>query len=129
MRFTSLFASLLSAATVALVLASLNASAEPVSAGVWAQTSSTAGDCANCQITITNKTPHIIELVGNNQWIGYAHYSSATDNYIGAFEWEAGKGGSYDGVVFAVEFVYEGQTLKMNAKSDKLSFSATFRKR
>jgi hypothetical protein len=125
MRVTSL----LPAATAALILASLSASAEPVSAGVWAQTSSTAGDCPDCEITITKKTPHIIELVGSNQWIGYASYSSAGDNYIGAFEWEAGKGGAYDGVVFTVSLVYEGQILKMNAKSDKLSFNATYRKK
>jgi hypothetical protein len=125
MRITSL----LPAATAALILVSLNASAEPVSTGVWAQTSSTAGDCPNCEITITKKTPHIIELAGNNQWVGYAYYSSANDNYIGAFEWEAGKGGSYGGVIFAVELVYEGKTLKLNAKSDKLSFIATYRKK
>jgi hypothetical protein len=123
------FASLLPAATAALALTSLNASAEPVPAGVWAQTSSTAGDCPACQITITTKTPHIVELVGNNQWIGYAYYSSTNDKYIGAFEWEAGRGGAYDGVVFTVELVYEGQTLTMYAKSDKLSLRGTFRKK
>ena len=123
------FASLLPAATAALVLTSLHASAEPAPAGVWAQTSSTAGDCAACEISITNKTPHIVELIGNNYWIGYAYYSSTSDKYIGVFELQAGTGGAYDRVVFTVELVYEGQTLKMNAKSDKLSLTATYRKK
>jgi len=122
------FTRLLFAATAALVLASLNVSAKPVVPGVWAQTSSTAGDCPNCQITITERTPHIIEITANNQWVGYAYYSKATDNYIGAFEWKAGSGSEYEDVVFKVEFVYEGSTLTMKAKSDKLSFNATFRR-
>lgn len=119
---------LLPAATAAFILASLNASAEPVPAGVWTQTSSTAGDCPNCEITITKKTPHIIELTANTQWVGYAYYS-ANDNYVGAIEWEAGKGGAYAGVVLTVELVYEGKTLKLTAKSNKLNFSATYRKK
>jgi hypothetical protein len=119
----------LPSAMAILLLISLNASAEPVAAGVWEQTSSTAGDCPSCEITITKRTPHIIELAANNQWLGYAYYSSQNDNYVGAFEWQAGAGDAYQGVVFTVVLVYEGRTLKMNAKSDKLNFTATYRKK
>ncbi|MGP1680954.1 MAG: hypothetical protein ACTS8S_01330 [Giesbergeria sp.] len=112
-----------------IALASYNAVAEQVPAGVWQQTSSTAGDCSNCEIKITLVSPHIIQISANNGWIGYAYYIRRDDKYTGAFQWQAGNGGAYENVVFVVEMTYEGKTLSFDAKSNPLSFSATFRKK
>ena len=119
----------LCALTAALTF-SAHAFAGQIPEGVYVQTSSSGtGDCPTCEITVTNATPHIVKVVSNNDWIGYASYSQKDDNYRGAFEWKAGKGGAYEGVVFASDLVYEGKTLNLNAKSIPLSFSATFRKK
>lgn len=108
---------------------SAHASAGQIPDGVYVQTSSSVGDCPTCEITITKATPHIVKIASNNEWIGYASYAQQDDKYRGAFEWEAGKGDAYEGVVFALELVYQGKTLNLNAKSSALSFSATFRKK
>jgi len=112
-----------------LAFVSYQANAEQIPSGVWLQTSSTSGDCPNCEIKITRTTPHIIQISANNGWIGYAYYTQQDDKYRGAFEWEAGKGGAQENVVFLVDMVYEGKTLSLNAKSNPLSFSATYRKK
>jgi hypothetical protein len=112
-----------------LALASYKAAAEQIPPGVWQQTSSTAGDCSNCEVKITPITPHILQISSNNGWTGYAYYIQQDDKYRGAFQWEAGKGGAYENVVFLVEMIYEGKTLWFNAKSDPLSFSSTYRKK
>lgn len=98
-------------------------------AGTYVQTSSSIGDCPTCEITISNPTPHIVKLASNNTWIGFAAYSQQDDKHRGAFEWEAGKGDAYEGIVFSMELIFEGKTLNLNAKSSALSFSATFRKK
>ena len=112
-----------------LAFASYEAAAEQIPPGVWLQTSSTAGDCSTCEVKITRTTPHILQISSNNGWIGYAYYTQQDDKYRGAFQWEAGKGGAYENVVFFVEMVYEGKTLSFNAKSNPLSFSSTYRKK
>lgn len=108
---------------------SINLVASPVSIGTWEQTSSTAGDCSNCEIRITKPTPSIIQVTANNEWIGYAYYNQSTDSYKGAFEWKKGKGGAYKKNVFLINLVYEGETLTMKANGTKLNFSATYRKK
>lgn len=60
-----------------------NVIAEQLPAGAWLQTSSTAGDCADCQITVTKVTPQIVQVTSNNGWTGYAHYVSSNDRYVG----------------------------------------------
>jgi len=108
---------------------SAHASAGQITDGVYVQTSSSVGDCPTCEITITNATPHIVKIASSNDWIGYATYAQQDDKYRGDFEWEAGKGDAYEGVVFAIDLVYEGKTLTLDAKSSPLNFSATYRKK
>ena len=112
-----------------LALVSYDAAAEQVPPGLWFQTSSTAGDCPNCELKISRVTPHILQLSSNNGWIGYAYYTQQDDKYRGAFQWEAGKGGAYENVVFLLEMTYEGKTLLFNAKSNPLTYSSTYRKK
>ena len=114
-------------AIASLALAAFNVTAGQVPSGNWQQTSSTAGDCADCEITVTRTTPQIIQFVSNNGWQGYAYYSAKDDAYKGAFQFDAGQG--YDNVVFLVEARYEGKTLSFDAKSVPLSYTATYRKR
>lgn len=113
--------------SAAVVIGSFQVMAGEIPEGTWKQTSSTAGDCSTCTVTISRPTPHIIKLTANNRWIGYAHYNPSSDNYTGAFEWEAGAGGAYSNVLFLMDLVYEGSTLTMNARSSKLNLSVTYR--
>ena len=108
---------------------SAHATAGQIPDGVYVQSSSSVGDCPTCEITITKATSHIVKIASNNDWIGYASYAQQDDKYRGVFEWEAGKGDAYEGVVFSLELIYEGNTVNLNAKSSPLSFSATFRKK
>lgn len=108
---------------------SINATASQVPTGVWGQTSSTTGDCSNCEIKITKPTPHIIQINSNNEWVGYAYYNQSSDSYKGAFEWKAGKGGAYNNHIFLINLVYEGKTLTMKANGSKLKFSTTYRQK
>lgn len=123
MKFVNVFVAAMLAMTMG------NAAAEQLATGVWLQTSSTAGDCADCEITVTRITPQIIQIASNNGWTGYAHYVFKDDRYEGAFQWNAGAGGDYQNVVFLVDLTYERQTLTFKAKSDPLSFSSTYRKK
>lgn len=110
-----------------LAFATSNVAAGQLPPGTWVQTSSTAGDCADCEIRVTRTTPQIIHFVSNNGWQGYAYYSIKDDAYKGAFQFDVGQG--YDNVVFQVEARYEGKTLSFDAKSVPLSFAATYRKK
>lgn len=112
---------------LSLALSAFDVMAGQVPAGTLLQTSSTAGDCADCEITVTKATPQIIQFASNNGWRGYAHYSAKDGAYKGAFQFDAGQG--YDNVVFLVEARYEGKTLSFDAKSAPLSFTATYRKK
>jgi len=103
-----------------------SASAETVLAGVWSQTSSTAGDCPSCEIDITTLTPNIIALKGNNQWLGFAFYDKMGDVYRGALEWKAGEGEALANTVFEIELHYSGGTLSMAAQSVRGSINATY---
>ena len=111
-----------------LAFASCGAVAEQIPPGIWLQTSSTAGDCPNCEIKINRTTPHIIQISANNGWVGYAYYTQQDDKYRGAFQWEVGKG-VYENVLFLIEMVYEGKTISFNAKSSSLNFSSTYRQK
>jgi len=112
-----------------LVAVSFSVLAEQVPEGTWNQTSSTLGDCPNCTITIENKTPHIIEITSNNDWIGYAYYYQSEDIYKGASEWKAGEGGAYENHVFLIELTYEGNTLTIRNRGTNLDGSSTYRRK
>lgn len=102
--------------------------AQQIIVGKYKQTSSSAGDCANCEITISREVPHIIKISANNGWIGYAYYIEQDAKYYGAFQWKSGLGYGYPNVLFIINLTYGGGTLVMNADSDPLSFTATFRR-
>lgn len=104
-----------------------SASAEQVTAGIWKQTSSNVGDCSNCEMKITRITPQIIQISGNNGWYGYLHYVQNEDRYRGALQWEGGKGGAYENVLFITDATYEGKTFSLNAKSSSLNMTMTYR--
>lgn len=70
------------------VLASAHVLADPVSEGRWEQVSSSAGECRSCEMEITRQIDHIIRLVGNNGWLGYATYDRRRDVYRGSLEWK-----------------------------------------
>jgi len=99
-----------------------------VPSGSWSATSSNAGDCPTCKIKITKITPHIISIVSNNGWVGYAYYNSSTDSYKGASEWKSGQGGSYENVIFLLDIVYENRTLTIKGKTTKGTIISTYRK-
>lgn len=105
--------------------------AEQASEGVYGQTSASphVGDCSTCEIKISKLTPHVVQIDANNGWVGFAYYSQQDEKYRGAFEWKSGKGGAYDKVLFLIDLIYEGQTLTMNARSNSLNFSTTYRKK
>ena len=111
-----------------LILSVTFAFAGQVSEGMWKQTSSTGGDCPNCKISISKVSPHIIQITSNNDLVGYAYYNQSKDNYKGAMEWKAGKGGTYKNVVFLITITYDRKTLTINAKSNSGNFTATYRK-
>lgn len=101
-----------------------NVSAAEVPSGSWLQSSSTAGDCADCQITLTTVTPQILQIGSNNGWKGFAYYSSKEDKYKGAMQ-----SNDYPNVVAVVELTYEGKTLSLRAESPAVNFSSTYRKK
>jgi len=113
-----------------VLISSLNVSAKQIPAGVWSQTSvsSNAGDCSTCKVNISKPTPHIIQISGNNGWVGYAYYNQSSDSYKGAFEWKSKQGGTYENTIFFMDLTYEGNTITMKARSTRLNFSVTYRK-
>ncbi|MBF0351430.1 MAG: hypothetical protein HQM11_10390 [SAR324 cluster bacterium] len=103
-----------------------------IDSGLWKQTSSTAGECLECQLTITEETPHTLKMVANNGWIGYVYYVPVKDEYHGFFELQ--KGASLPGAsnwknkVFTLKAYHDLVTLTIEAQSEKIRFKATFRK-
>lgn len=128
-RWASIAAMAILGAATALCLDASNVAAGPVPPGVYAQVGVNAGpgDCPTCTITITHLTPHMIGIVANNNWLGYAVYTSG-DKYVGSWEWKRGQGGSYEGQVFSAEFTYDDKKLLvMTAKSAKGTVEAFYR--
>lgn len=106
--------------------------ADTISEGFWLQTSSTAGDCAGCGIAIVMKTPHTLEIVGNNGWMGYAYYDMAKDEYKGFLELTKDPDPSindWSGEVIHFVLTYEGKTITIETISGKIDFIATYRYR
>jgi hypothetical protein len=103
--------------------------AEPLPAGAWTQTSSTAGDCAACEVTVTQVTAHIIQLTSNKGWTGFALYEAPRAHYAGVFEWIDGEPGEQKDTPVCIPMTYQGQTLTMDAAAGAFNFKATFRKK
>ena len=102
-----------------------------IESGVWKQTSSTAADCPDCTITVSQLTPHIIQLDANNGWIGFAYYVTEKDEYQGFLELEIfSKKTPKNWIrrIFSIRLIREHLTLTLDAKSPDVSFSATYRK-
>ncbi len=77
------------------------------------------GECPTCTITVLKETPHIIKIISNNAWIGYAVYDDRQGKYFGVWEWKQGSGGYYAEEVFECELTFIGKTLTMYVKSRK----------
>ncbi len=103
--------------------------AETVPEGEWKQTASTAGSVDGLTVSITKKTPHIITLVANNGWVGYAYYDPKFGVYQGFLEL-VGTGGNsptdWRNEVFLLTLKYDGLTLTLDATSPERSFKATY---
>lgn len=107
-----------------LALASGNLAAETMPVVTWVQTSSSAGDCATCEITTTFISPNIMRIDANTGWVGYGHYRASDNSFHGAFEFTNGE---FENIVILSDFTIEGKTLTLDAKSEPLSFRATYR--
>ncbi|MGL6074751.1 MAG: hypothetical protein ACRC8S_11370 [Fimbriiglobus sp.] len=52
-------------------------------------------------MTVTRVTPNILELRGNNGWVGYASFNADHKGYYGFWEWQSYKGERSPGGKFA----------------------------
>jgi hypothetical protein len=84
-----------------LALASGNLAAETMPVVTWVQTSSSAGDCATCEITTTFISPNIMRIDANTGWVGYGHYRASDNSFHGAFEFTNGE---FENVVILSDF-------------------------
>ncbi|MGC9504351.1 hypothetical protein [Baaleninema sp.] len=83
------------------------------------------GENPNITVTIIKETPHIIRLVANNQWIGYAVYNESQGSYLGSWEWKQGTGGYYEAEVFDCLLSYDGSNVTMGVTSRKTGIGHT----
>ena len=116
-----------------LLILTVNASgvyAGKITPGIWGQTSSTAGECLDCTITITEETPHMIKILANNGWVGYAHYVPAKDEYHGFLELEKGAappGANWKNTVFSMKLFLDLVTVNIEGWTNKIRFKSTYR--
>ena len=116
---------------VLVVAVAGTAYAADIESGIWLQTSSTAGDCADCSIEVTLLTPHVIGIDASNGWMGFAYYVSDQDEYRGFMELKPFSEGSPDdwlNKVFTIRLVLEKMTLNLEGSTTGIEFAATFRK-
>lgn len=109
-----------------MIAASMQVSAEEVPAGKYKQATSTGGNCADCELTVTKVSPQIIQYVSSNGWAGFAYYTPKDDKYRGALQWQSGSA-DYEKVVMNVEITYGKKLLTLDAKSAPLSFKETYK--
>ena len=109
-----------------MVAASMQVNADELPAGKYRQATSTGGNCADCELTVTRVTPQIIQFASNNGWTGFGYYITKEDKYRGALQWQSGKA-DYEKVVMTVDISYDKKTLTLDAKSAPLSFKETYR--
>ena len=96
----------------------------------FAQVSSNAGDCATCEVRVTSVTRDIILLEASNDWVGIAAYDEASDSYRGHLQWDVGRGGNNEGVLFQLVLRANPQgTLAITATSAKSKIEASYRKK
>lgn len=116
----------------ALLVVSAPATAEPAREGVYEQKFSSygQGECSQCLVYVKKKTPNIIEITGNNGWVGYAVYSTSSDQYDGFFEWRAGTNSAYlEGIVHKITVSFDKGALNMEGERPGMSFRAFFQRR
>ncbi len=104
----------------------------PIDEGMWMQTSSTAGDCAECGLTVEAPTPHLRAVHANNGWVAFIRYHPDEDLYTGFLELTGENEmmvENWRDEVFAVEAVVDGPTLTIEADSGMHEFRATYRRR
>lgn len=105
-------------------------SAAPIEAGHWMQTSSTAGDCADCSLEIAAPTAHLREIHASNGWVAYLQYDPEEDRYSGFMELTREPEPDLEdwrGIVFSVEAVMDEHTLTIEAEGGSVHFRATYR--
>lgn len=114
-----------------LACVALTLGAVPLEPGLWMQTSSTAGDCADCLIEVEAPSPHLRTLHASNGWVGYLRYHPDQDRYTGFLELtETGDAMIEDwhDEVFVAEGVVDGPTFTLEADSGMHEFRATYRR-
>ncbi|MBM9536000.1 hypothetical protein [Desulfobulbus alkaliphilus] len=98
-------------------------------AETWVLESSTAGECPNCEIEVINVTPDIIQVTGNNGWVGFAAYDATEGKFIGASQAKEGMGGEYEQVLFTMEVTVEKENLTIHASSPSGNIYSTYTKK
>ena len=101
-----------------------------IEAGLWKQTGTTAGDCLECTVTVTQLTPHIIRLEANNGWYAFAYYDEKEDVYHGFLElmkFEKGTMQNWLNKVFSIRLVKDQITLNLQAEFENIRFKVTYR--
>ena len=109
-----------------MLAGSIQASADEVPPGKYKQATSTGGNCADCDLTVSKLTPQIVQYVSTNGWAGFAYYMPKEDKYRGALQWQSGKA-DYEKVVMNVDITYDKKVLTLDAKSAPLSFKETYK--
>ena len=114
-----------------LALLSTVAYADMIKPGLWKQTGTTAGDCLECTVSITQLTPHIVQLEANNGWYAYAYYVEEEDAYHGFLElkkFEKGTMQNWLNKVFSIRLVQDQITLNLQAEFEDIQFHVTYRR-
>lgn len=102
-------------AVVAVVMACAEVAAQGRGLlGNWRQTSSDAGDCDSCRITIS-QSGRGFELVANNGWSAFL--SGDSERAIGRGRWGQ-DGGAYANRAMTIEVAQLGGTLAMSMTID-----------
>jgi hypothetical protein len=118
---------IITAAMCGLIIAgSMHVTAEEIPPGKYKQATSTGGNCADCDLTVTKVTPQIVQFVSSNGWTGFAYYTVKDDKYRGALQWQSGAA-DYEKVVMNVELAFAKKILTLDAKSAPLSFKETYK--
>jgi len=117
------------------LMLSIDAFAAKIESGVWRQTSSNAGDCPNCIITVKQVYDDIIQIEAAREsdatikWVGFYVYHKDTDEYKGFERWFYQSGPWKDAIGESI-LVFEGTTLSKRADYGKNGvLKGTYRKK
>ncbi len=117
------------ALTVLLLASAFPAAAqEKMPAGRYVQTSSSAGDCSDCNVEIIPVAPDLIQIRANNDWSGIATYEPRSGQYMGYSQYQAGEGGVFGGPPMEVIWTYSNDVLTMRAEARPSPIVATYRR-